>query len=109
MKSRQPRLDEQRGRVVQFRPQFPRSRNDNFRPGHQKCSPVKYVGKYARGEDDGYHHRMVNNLLACVVLCLIVYCGIWIADTMAQMRRDQDCVLTGHTNCAPIKVRATTQ
>jgi hypothetical protein len=110
MKSREPRLDEERGRVVQFRPRIPRARNDNVRPNPQKRSPVEDVGKYARGgEDDNYRHRMVNNLLAFLVLGLIVYCGIWLANTMAQMRRDQDCVLTGRTNCAPIKIPTTTQ
>jgi hypothetical protein len=47
---------------------------------------------------------MVNNLLAFALLSLIVYCGIWLANTMAQLRTNQDCVLTGRTNCAPIKV-----
>jgi len=67
-------------------------------------SPVEDVGKYARGEDENYRHRMVNNVLAFVVLVVIVYCGVWLANTMAQMRRDQDCVLTGRTNCAPIQI-----
>ncbi len=105
MKSQRPRLDEERGRVVQFRPRMPRARNDNMRPPFSKRSPVDDVGKYARGGDEeNYRHRMVNNLLAFLVLCLIVYCGIWLANTMAQMRRDQDCVLTGRTNCSPIKM-----
>lgn len=47
---------------------------------------------------------MVNNLLAFAVLSLIVYCGIWLANTMAQLRTNQDCALTGRTNCAPIKL-----
>jgi hypothetical protein len=47
---------------------------------------------------------MVMNLLAFLVLALIVYCGIWLANTMSQLRKDQDCVLSGRTNCAPIPV-----
>jgi hypothetical protein len=110
MKSREPQLDEERGRVVQFRPRIPRARNDNLRLNHPKRSPVEDVGKYTRsGDDDNYRHRMANNLLAFLVLCLIVCCGWWLADTMAAMRRDQDCVLTGRTNCAPIKVPVTTR
>ena len=108
MKTREPRLDDEKGRVVQFRPRMPRARNDNLRPNHPKRSPVEDVGKYARGGDeDNYRHRMVNNMLAFLVLCLIVYSGIWLANTMAQMRHDQDCVLTGRTNCSPIKTPAT--
>jgi hypothetical protein len=105
MNSQEPRRDEERGRVVAFRPRTPRARNDNQRRPDRYRPPVDDVGKYARGsEDDNYTHRMVNNVLAFLVLCLIVFCGIWLANTMAQMRRDQDCVLTGRTNCAPIKI-----
>jgi len=107
MKSHEPRQDEETGRIVMFRPRVPRARNDNLRraPPEQRRPPVDDVGKYARGsEDDNYAHRMVNNLLAFLVLSLIVFCGIWLANTMAQMRQDQDCVLSGRTNCSPIKM-----
>jgi len=70
-------------------------------------SPVDDLSKYSRGPDeDNYRHRMMMNLLAFLVLALIVSCGIWLTNTMAQLRRDQDCVLTGRTNCAPIQVPA---
>ena len=105
MKSQEPRRDEEKGRVVAFRPRIPRARNDNRRPPGPLRSPVDDLSKYEQSrENDNYRHRMVNNLLAFVVLGLIVYCGIWLANTMAQLRTNQDCVLTGRTNCAPIKV-----
>ena len=103
MKSQEPQRDEEKGRILLFRPRIPRARNDNVR--HPLRSPVDDLSKYERSrENDSYRHRMVNNLLAFAVLSLIVYCGIWLANTMAQLRADQDCVLTGRTNCAPIKV-----
>jgi hypothetical protein len=100
--------DPEKGRVVLFRPRVPRARNDNLRHDARR-SPVEDVGKYARGEHDDYRHRMVNNVLAFLVLCVIVYCGIWLADTMAKMRKDQDCVLSGRTNCSPIQLPAGTR
>jgi hypothetical protein len=106
MKPQEHGPDEERGRVVLFRPRLPRARNDNLRGREAWRSPVEDVGKYARGEQDDYRHRMVNNILAFLVLCLIVYCGIWLADTMAQLRKDQDCVLSGRTNCSPIPLPA---
>jgi hypothetical protein len=106
MKPQEHGPDEERGRVVLFRPRLPRARNDNLRGREAWRSPVEDVGKYARGEQDDYRHRMVNNILAFLVLCLIVYCGIWLADTMAQLRKDQDCVLSGRTNCSPIPIPA---
>jgi hypothetical protein len=105
MKSQEPRRDEEKGRVVMFRPRVPRARNDNLRPSALRHPLIDDVDKYARGsENDNYRHRMVNNLLAFVVLCLIVYCGIWLANTMAQLRKDQDCALSGRTNCSPIRL-----
>jgi hypothetical protein len=94
--------DEEKGRVILFRPRV--RPNDNLRHDDARGSPVEDVGKYARGEHDDYRHRMVNNLVAFLWLCLIVYCGVWLADTMAQLRKDQDCVLSGRTNCSPIHI-----
>jgi len=105
MKSHEPRRDEEKGRIVVFRLRVPRARNDNLRRPEHLRSPVDDLSKYEQGrESDNYRHRMVNNLLAFAVLSLIVYCGIWLANTMAQLRTNQDCALTGRTNCAPITV-----
>jgi hypothetical protein len=105
MNPQEPQRDEEKGRIVPFRPRIPRARNDNLRRPEPRRSPVDDLSKYEQSrEDDNYRRRMVNNLLAFAVLSLIVYCGIWLATTMAQLRADQDCVLTGRTNCAPIKV-----
>jgi hypothetical protein len=32
----------------------------------------------------------------------LVIVGIWIADVMAQMRKNQDCVLMGRPGCTPV-------
>jgi hypothetical protein len=37
----------------------------------------------------------------CVVLVVI---GVWLANTIAEMRRNQDCVLSGRRNCAQVNV-----
>jgi|SRR5215468_1019981 len=65
--------------------------------------PVEDVGKYAGGQDDDYPHRMKANAAALVVIVVLIVCGIWIADTIAQMRKAQDCALTGRRNCAPVQ------
>ena len=98
MKPQEPQRNEERGRVVLFRP---RVRNDRW----PLRSPVEDLSKFERDrEADDYRHRMANNLIAFAVLCVIVYCGIWLANTMAQLRTRQDCALMGRTNCVPIKV-----
>jgi hypothetical protein len=47
---------------------------------------------------------MVVNALAFLFVAVLVCAGIWLADTMARMRKDQDCFLSGRRDCAPIEV-----
>jgi hypothetical protein len=105
MTSQGPSKDEEKGRVLPFRPRAPRSWNAHLRD--KLRSPVEDLSKYSRNaEEDNFQHRMKVNLLAFAVLALIVACGIWLTGTMSEMRRNQDCVLSGRTNCAPIQVPA---
>ena len=67
-------------------------------------TPVEDLAKYESSAPDDYRHRMLMNLAAAVVTILLVVGGIWIANTMAQMRKDQDCVLTGRRGCTPVDV-----
>ncbi|HMF26103.1 MAG TPA: hypothetical protein VKG24_28815 [Pseudolabrys sp.] len=68
-------------------------------------SPVKDLTKYERSEDaDDYRHRMIVNIAAFLVVVALIGTGIWLADTMAAMRKNQDCVLSGRRNCAPVEV-----
>jgi hypothetical protein len=68
----------------------------------QPDQPVEGVEKYARAEPDDYRQRMINNGLGLLACILLVVAGIWIANTMADMRRKQDCALSGQRNCTPI-------
>ena len=40
-------------------------------------------------EPDDYRHRMMTNVAGVVVVVLLIAIGIWIADTMASMRKNQ--------------------
>lgn len=67
--------------------------------------PVDDLAKFERGgEADDYRHRMTVNAAAFLFVVALIGAGIWLADTMAAMRRNQDCVLAGHRNCAPVEV-----
>jgi hypothetical protein len=96
MSSDVPR-DEKRGRVLPFR----RGRAA-VPPPTEPDAPVEGVEKYAQGEPDDYRQRMINNGLGLLACILLVAGGIWIANTMAEMRRNQDCVFSGRRNCTPI-------
>lgn len=62
------------------------------------------LAKFARDDTpDDYRHRMIVNVAAFGFVVLLVAGGLWLADTMASMRKTQDCVLSGRRNCAPIE------
>jgi hypothetical protein len=48
---------------------------------------------------------MIVNLAAVVVIALLIGAGLWIANTMAAMRKNQDCVLSGRRGCTPVEFK----
>ena len=64
-----------------------------------------------REEDEtiNYPQRMLMNIIAVAVVTLLIGVGVWLADTIANMEREQDCVLQGRQNCAPIEIAAPIQ
>src|SRR5262249_4349159 len=69
-------------------------------------SPVEGLEKYSRERDDSddYSYRMRTNFAAIVLVAVLIWCVYWLFNTLAEMRQMQDCILTGRTNCAPIRV-----
>lgn len=98
MSSNAPQPEDERGRVLPFRRGKPRP------PPVDQHAPVEGMEKYARGEPDDYRQRMINNGLGLGACVLLVAIGIWLANTIAEMRRNQDCVLSGRRDCAKISV-----
>jgi hypothetical protein len=65
---------------------------------------VRDLAKYERAEaGDDYRHRMKMNVLGLVATVLLIVAGIWIVDKIAEMRKNQDCFLSGRRNCTPIE------
>jgi hypothetical protein len=92
---------EPEGQILPFRP-----RGSLFARNVPRPPPVPDLEKYerVRDEPDDFRHRMIMNGLGLGVTVVLIVTGIWIADVMAHMRKDQDCVLTGRSNCTPIDV-----
>ena len=88
------------GQVLRFR-----RRTGAPRPTPAGPPPADDLARYTRGPDgDDYRHRMIVNAAAFLFVAVLIGAGLWLAETMAQMRRNQDCVLQGRRNCAPIDV-----
>ena len=49
---------------------------------------------------------MMVNLAALVFTLLLASAGAWLAVKIADMRKNQDCVLSGRRSCTPIEVPA---
>lgn len=103
---RKPSSTEITGRIIRFE-----QRGRAGRPQQPSRTPVPELpatalGEYADGDDDrnDYRHRMKTNAATLVVVALLIWGGLWLADAIAQLRKTQDCVLTGRRNCAPIVV-----
>lgn len=82
----------------------------SFRRG-QAAGPLRThgsvpgLGEYERDErPDDYRHRMIVNLVAFLFVIFLVCVGYWLADTMARLRKDQDCVLSGRRGCTPVGI-----
>ena len=106
MSDRSPPTEEQ-SRVIPFRPRgksASRWRWPGQRP-HPDGTPVADLSKFERtGGEDDYRHRMAMNTLALVIITVLIVSGVWLATSIAEMRKNQDCVLQGRHNCAQIMI-----
>ncbi len=69
------------------------------------ATPVEDLTKYERDDaPDDYRHRMIVNVVAFGAIVALIGMGVWLADTMASMRKNQDCVLSGRRGCSPVEV-----
>jgi hypothetical protein len=95
----QPTSSEPETRILPFRP-----RGSMFARNAPRPPAVPNLEQYehAPNEPDDFRHRMTMNALGLAVTVVLVITGIWIADVMAQMRKDRDCVLTGRLGCAHV-------
>lgn len=108
MNTRQPIIgDDDEHRVVRF---VPRS---SATPPHRPAADPGLAGGDLRppgealDEPDDFRHRMLANAAALAVTALLVGAGIWLAVTIADLRKTQDCVLMGRRDCARIAIPRT--
>jgi hypothetical protein len=67
------------------------------------------VAPERRGGEDQADERPARGRAQVVVIILtvvLVVAGIWLAHVLADMRKVQDCLLSGRSNCAPLDVNS---
>src|SRR5437588_11052484 len=75
----------------------PRAGNDNRPVAPARRSAVGDLSPFERdgANHDDYRHRMIVNALAFAFCIFLVLAGMWLVTKIAQMRKDQDCALSG--------------
>jgi hypothetical protein len=95
---------EEEHRVLQFRPRtvVPGQKNPN-EPGRQ-FEAANDLSRYEREREDtdDFRHRMLANVAAFAFTVALLAIGIWLAMSIADLRRTQDCVLMGRRDCVRI-------
>jgi len=112
----EPEVTYHSAQVLQFRPRArlperpyaasPSLANGGVDHESQLLDDLARYEQDAEDEPINYRHRMLMNVMAVVVVTVLVGIGVWLADTIAEMERKQDCVLQGRQNCAPIEIPA---
>ena len=110
MKNQRPIAAEEEHRVLQFRP-----RNPALTPGWRKDLNARArqedahhepndLSRYERPRDepDDFHHRILANIAALAFTIALTAIGIWLAMSIQDLRRTQDCVLMGRRDCVRI-------
>jgi hypothetical protein len=83
-------FNEADGRVVRFRPRTAashRGHRGKARIHHSgpDWSPVPDLSKYERPESaDDYRRRMVENVIALVLVTLLIVSGLWLVNSLAN-------------------------
>jgi hypothetical protein len=94
--------------VLQFPPRVAERLGSRELPTAPQDEDFDHLSQYEQDQEEdqnvNYPHRMLMNGIAVAVVAMLIGVGVWLADTIADMERDQDCVLQGRQNCAPIEV-----
>ena len=107
MKTQQPIVPEEEHRVLKFRPRTlahpPGRKADQDQETNARHEPDD-LSRYERdrSEPDDFHHRMLANVAAFAFTVALTAIGIWLAMSIADLRKTQDCVLMGRRDCARI-------
>jgi hypothetical protein len=88
-------------RVVRFRPRPGSAAAPRPEP---RNGAKEDLAAYARAPEDPaeYRRRQAVNAFVFLFVILLIGAALWLADTMADMRRNQDCVLSGRRGCTPV-------
>jgi hypothetical protein len=108
-KPTEPREPETFGRVLPFpqrRPPKPHLAASTQQPKDHEAEFADDLARYEREPEEpiDYRQRTLMNIIAAAIVMLLIGAGVWIADAIGTMEKDQDCAMQGRANCAPIEL-----
>ncbi len=109
VKTQRPIASDDEHRVLKFRPRTlahppgQRAEPDN-QARQQPQDLTRDLSRFERDreEPDEFRHRMLANVAALAFTIALTAIGIWLAISIADLRKTQDCVLMGRRDCAQI-------
>ncbi|MGB8401403.1 hypothetical protein [Bradyrhizobium sp.] len=107
MKTQRPITRDDEHVVLKFRPRTsacPPGRREESGDQARTSPAANDLSRYARpgDEPDDFRHRMLANIAAFAFAVALTAIGIWLAMSIADLRKTQDCVLMGRHDCARI-------
>jgi hypothetical protein len=112
VKTQRPIVSDDDHRVIQFRPRSALHAPQLHAPLRaQTTEPEKLIepldlSRYEqpRPAPDDFRQRMLANIAAFAFTVALTAVGIWLAMSIADLRRTQDCVLMGRRDCVRISI-----
>jgi hypothetical protein len=105
VKTQRPIISDDEHVVLKFQPRtsaHPPRRPDQAAAQQAASDLSRYERR--RDEPDDFRHRMLANVAALAFTMALTAIGIWLAVSIADLRKTQDCVLMGRPDCARISV-----
>jgi hypothetical protein len=101
---------EPKGRILKFHPRaLTRTgrHSENGRTDLEREVAIGDLRKYESIDDkDDYARRMIINAIAFTFIIMLTVAGVWLAEAIALLRKNQDCLISGRRNCGEIDIQA---
>jgi hypothetical protein len=115
VKTQRPIASDDEHRVLKFRPRTlahppgQRAEPDN-QARQQPQDLTRDLSRFERDREEPgeFRHRMLANVAALAFTVALTAIGIWLAISIADLRKTQDCVLMGRRDCAQISTPRST-
>jgi len=112
VKTQRPIAADDEHRVIQFRPRkaahTPQLRSPiAVQPLHQDAPEPLDLSRYEQPQEepDDFRHRMLANIAALAFTVALTAVGIWLAMSIADLRKTHDCTLSGWHDCVHLPGR----